>query len=552
LTHAYLKAQSLTHHYGGETLFRGVSLVLNPGDRTGLVGPNGVGKTTLLSLLAGRMHPARGQVTRAAGASIGWSGDQPPGPSATVGGHLAAGLGELSLLSARMRELELAMATAGPPELAEYASVQDRWTALGGWSAHSRLAGVRDRLGLAGLPDGAPLSRLSGGELARLALARLLLSEPDVLILDEPTNHLDADGAAWLGGYLTGFTGAVLVASHDRAFLDRAVTRIVELDGIADDLQCYEGGYTAYRAEKARRWQRRLLSYEAQQKYRRRLEDDIAATKGQALSTELSTRNDRLRRYAKKVAKKAKARERRLTRQLTAASWIAEPQTRPPLVLAFPGSLDPPGTGPVLAASGLTVQRSGRRLLNGVGLRLDTADRVLVSGVNGSGKTTLLRALAGQITPDSGTVTADRPPALLPQRHGTLPPATPVIDFFRSQVAVYADDAERLLESHLFGPDQWSAPLGTLSAGEARRLLLAMLVNSGSPVLLLDEPTNYLDFDALDVAEEALRAWRGTLVMVTHDRYFAGRVGFTRHWQVGGGAVTEREVLAGQHSPVAR
>ena len=561
MSHSYLKAQSLTHHFGGETLLRGVSLVLNPGDRVGLVGPNGVGKTTLLSLLAGRMKPAGGQVTRAPGASIGWSGDQPPGPSVTVGGYLAGGLGELGPLSARMRALELAMATAGPPELAEYSGLQDRWAALGGWAAQSRLDGARDRLGLAHLPDEAPLAQVSGGELARLTLARLLLTQPDVLILDEPTNHLDADGTAWLGGYLAGFGGAVLVASHDRGFLDRAVTRIVELDGIGDGLQCYDGGYTAYRQEKARRWQRLLLSYEAQQKYHRRLQDDIETAKGQAMATELSTRNDRLRRYAKKVAKKAKARERRLERQLTAASWIAEPQTRPPLVLAFPDAAFPgdtaqpgltgqPGAGPVLAASGLTVRRGGRCLLDGVDLRLDAADRVLVSGANGSGKTTLLRALAGQITPASGAVTAACPTALLPQRHDTLPPATPVIDYFRSRVALYAEDAEQLLGSYLFGPDQWTAPLGTLSAGEARRLLLAVLVNGGSPVLLLDEPTNYLDFDALDVAEEALRAWRGTLVMVTHDQYFADRVGFTRHWQVGGGTVTQPEVLANRNSLV--
>ncbi|MEP7023499.1 MAG: ATP-binding cassette domain-containing protein, partial [Actinomycetota bacterium] len=376
-----------------------------------------------------------------------------------------------------------------------------------------------------------------------LTLARLLLSQPDVLILDEPTNHLDADGAAWLGEYLAGFAGAVLVASHDRAFLDRAVTQIVELDGIHDELQCYDGGYTAYREEKTRRWQRLLLSYEAQEKYRQRLQDDIETAKGQALATELSTRNDKLRRYAKKVAKKAKARERRLAQQLTAARWIAEPQTRPPLVLAFPdaNTSTDTGTEPILTASGLTVERQGRRLLDIPSLQLAPGDRVLVSGANGSGKTTLLRALAGQITPDRGTVTTSCAPALLPQRHDALPPRMPVIDFFRSRVAVYADDAERLLDSYLFAEERWHAPLGTLSAGEARRLLLAVLVNGTSPVLLLDEPTNYLDFDALDVAEEALRAFRGTLVMVTHDRYFAERVGFTRHWRVAGGTVAELE-----------
>jgi ATPase subunit of ABC transporter with duplicated ATPase domains len=538
LSHSYLKARSLTHHYGGETLFSGVDLVLNPGDRVGLVGPNGAGKTTLLSLLAGRMRPVGGQVTRAPGTMVGWSGQQAPGPSATVGGYLAEGLGEVAELAARMRMLELAMASADRSVLAEYSSVQDRWTAAGGWAAQSRLDTVRDRLDLGHLPDDTAVAVLSGGELARLALARLLLAEPDVLMLDEPTNHLDSDGAGWLGGYLARFPGAVLVASHDRGFLDRAVTQIIELDGIRQEPQCYEGGYTAYREEKGRRWQRRLLDFQAQEKYRKRLEEDIESTRGHALATELTTRNDRLRRYAKKVARKAKARERRLERQIQSTSWIAEPSTRPPLALAFPEP-DGPAHGPVLTASGLTVRLGGAAVLDGVDLQLNAGDRVLISGPNGSGKTTLLRALSGEISPDSGEVAAACPPGLLPQSHQALPPASCVLDFFRAHVAVYADDAEALLDGYLFGPDQWSASLRTLSAGELRRLLLAVLVNGGSPILLLDEPTNYLDFDALDVVEEALRAYRGTLVMVTHDGYFAGRVGFTRHLRVGAGAVTD-------------
>ena len=194
----------------------------------------------------------------------------------------------------------------------------------------------------------------------------------------------------------------------------------------------------------------------------------------------------------------------------------------------------------VLTASGLTVRAGGKILLDHADLRLRAADRVLVSGPNGAGKTTLLRAMSGAIAPDGGRVTAAHQPVLLPQDNAGLPPAASVLGYFRSRVAVYADDAERLLAGYLFGPDQWRSRLRTLSAGEQRRLQLAVLVNSGSPVLLLDEPTNYLDFDALDVVEEALRAYRGTLVMVTHDTYFADRVGYTRHWHVRQGALRAR------------
>ncbi len=538
---AYLKAQSLTHHYDGETLFSGVDLVLNPGDRIGLVGPNGVGKSTLLALLAGRLKPVSGHVTRAPGAAVGWFEQQVPDPGATVADYLAGGLGEVTALGLRMRELERALehAPADGTErlLSEYGAVQDRWAALHGWTAQARLDEVRDRLGLGRLAPDTPLFRVSGGEQARLTLARLLLAAPDILILDEPANHLDVNGSAWLGGYLSRFPGAVLLVTHDRALLDRAVTRIIELDGIHEEPQLYEGGYTAYRAEKVRRWQTLLLDYEAQEKYRRRLEADIESTKSHARGTEQTTRNDKLRRYAKKVAKKAKARERRLERQIQSIRWIAQPQTRPALTLAFPG--DVPHARTVLSARGLSAKRGGRVLFDGLDLDVRAGERILVSGPNGAGKTTLLGMLAGEAEPDAGAITSDGKAGLLPQTHDTLRTGMSVLDFFRSRVPVYAEDAERLLDAHLFGPDRWTARLRDLSAGELRRLLLAVLVNSPSPILVLDEPTNYLDFDALDVVEEALLAYRGTLLMVTHDRYFADRIGVSRHWHLADGRFTD-------------
>jgi ATPase subunit of ABC transporter with duplicated ATPase domains len=537
----YLKARSVGHHYDGDLLFSGLNLVLGPGDRIGLVGPNGAGKTTLLRVLAGQLRPAAGHVTTAPGTRIGWADDRHD-PAQTAGEYLTSGLGRMAELTVRMRELEAVMAgtdagATAESVLSEYGTVQDEWMALQGWTASSRLDAVRDRLDLHAVPDDRPLAALSGGELARLGLARLLLAEPDVLVLDEPTNHLDADGAAWLGEYLARFDGGILAASHDRTFLDRAVTQIVELDGIDPEPARYQGGYTEYRAEKQHRWQRRLLDYEAQQKYRTRLEADIGAVRQQALATELSTTNDRLRRYAKKVAKKAKARERRLERQVQSVRWLAEPQARPPLVLTIPAAGRAGAT--LLSASRVSVGAGGRPLLRDVTLTIRAGDRVLVSGRNGAGKSTLLNVLGGRLTPDTGQVSFGQRPALLPQRHDHLPAAATVLGFLRSQLPLYADDAESLLAAYLFGPDQWGSQLRALSQGELRRLLIAVAVNSGAQVLMLDEPTHYLDFDALDVIEEALRAYHGTLIMVTHDMYFAARVGYTRHWQVGGGSLAE-------------
>jgi ATPase subunit of ABC transporter with duplicated ATPase domains len=540
-----LKAASVSKHFDAEMLFAGVEFVLGRGDRVGLVGPNGAGKSTLLRILIGDEAPSSGHVSRGPDTRLGYFAQQVADPAATVGGFLRDGLGEVATLATRMAELERVLSehSDGAAErtardrdnaLTAYGEVQERWTALRGWTAPARLAEVRARLDIVHLPDQAPIAEISGGEQARLTLARVLLGEPDLLILDEPTNHLDADGIAWLGEWLGGYRGGVLVVSHDRAFLDRTVTRIVELDGIHLEPQLYEGGYTAYREEKTRRWQRYLLDFEAQEKKRIRWEADIAATKEYALGVETTLRRgpgvDRLRRYAKKVAKKAKVRERRLRRQMDSIRWLAHPETRPVLALAFPGHASPEQT--VLSAKAVEIAVEGRVLLADVDLAVRGGERILLSGRNGTGKTTLLRVLSGQRPPDAGAVTGVNTAHLLPQTHDNLRSPTTVLDFFRSRVPVYVDDAEALLDAYLFGPDTWDSPLRTLSAGELRRLLLAVMVNSGDQVLLLDEPTNYLDFDALDVIEEALRGYQGTLIMVTHDGYFADRVGVTRHVQV--------------------
>nr|WP_296076041.1 ABC-F family ATP-binding cassette domain-containing protein [uncultured Actinoplanes sp.] len=511
-------------------LFEGFDLVLNPGDRVGVVGPNGAGKTTLLRVLAGEVTPSGGSVVYGPGSRVAYVPQQLPDPDGSVAGFLAGGLGELASVAGELQVLGERLA-GGEDVLAEFGAVQERWTALEGWSAESRLVEVRQRLGIDHLPDDLAMGAVSGGEQARLLLARALLGEPDVLLLDEPTNHLDAEGADWLRAWLTAYEGAVLTVSHDRAFLDAVVTRVVELDGVHEVPQDYPGGgYSAFRVEKQRRWERLLLDFEAQEKDRRRWEADIARTKEQARGVENSVRSGveapHLRRVARLVARKAKVRERRLRRQMESVRWIARPRTRPALTLAFPVDDGDPGEV-VLRVRDLTVRAGERVLLDGVGLDVRRGDRILVTGRNGAGKTTLLRALQSGDT------------AVLPQTSDGLRTDVTVMDFFRSRVPVYVDDAETLLRGHQFGPDQWDARLRTLSAGEVRRLLIAVIVNSPQRILILDEPTNFLDFEALDVVEEALRRFRGTLLVASHDRVFADAVGFGRRWHVAGGAVIE-------------
>ena len=519
-----LRALNLSKSYDSELLFDDVTLTIGKGDRIGLVGPNGAGKSTLLRLLVGLEAPTSGRVVRGPGTTIGFLPQQVFDPTDTVGDLLRNT--ELDAITAELRVLEARLATGDEKAIQTYAEAQNRWIDMRGWMYEPRLTEVRQRLGIAYLPDAQRMAELSGGEQARVMLASVLLSDPTILILDEPTNHLDRDGVEWLAGYLQKFEGGVLVVTHDRAFLDRTVSQVFELDGIHDQLQAYTGGYTAYRAEKTRRWEAYVLAYEAQEKHRRQLAEDIERTKEQARSVEAATRNDKVRRYAKKVARKAISRERRLAREMQSAKWLAEPQTRPRLTLEFTVDADPDAS--VLRTHDLTVAVTGRALAAHVDLDIKGGDRIVLSGRNGVGKTTLLRILAGQLKPASGQVEATTRVGLLPQTHDELRTGQTVLDYFRSQIPMYEEDAEAFLEAYLFDADEQRQPMRSLSAGQMRRLLLAILVNSGAGVLLLDEPTNYLDFESLEVVEEALRHFAGTVVMVTHDERFADNVGFGR------------------------
>ena len=521
-----LRAVSLSKHYDLDPLFEGLDLTLSPGDRVGLVGPNGTGKSTLMRLLAGVEEPTSGAVVRSPGLTVGWQAQEAPEPGMPVADFILSGAPAWAAARERMHALGSTLGAGEPAALADYARAVEVFEALGGWATDARLDQVRSRLGVAtqsGIAGDRPMGSLSGGEQSRVMLARLLVTDPDVLLLDEPTNHLDAEGRRWLGEHLAGFRGAVLVISHDRRFLDRAVNRVVELDGIAPGLQDYPGcGYTAYRGEKQRRWERLLLDFEAQEKYRRQLAEDIERTKEYARGVEVANpRNPSARRLAKKVARKALSRERRLARQMQAASWIAQPQTRPALAMRFAVEED---TAPETLADvrDLDVTVGERRLLTGASLRVRREDRILLSGPNGAGKTSLLRAVTPLL----------HGAAVLPQTHEDLPTDLSALELFRSRVPMYLEEAEEVLEAFLFDGHDRERRVGDLSVGQVRRLLIATLVNRPSRVLVLDEPTNHLDFDSLEVVEAALAEYRGALLVVSHDEEFADRVGLHRRWQV--------------------
>ena len=537
-----LKCDGLVRAYDALPLFADVSFVLADGDRVGLVGPNGVGKSTLLRVIAGLDRPDEGHVMLGDRDTIGYLAQQTPRPDLTLSAHLRASAGEVFELHRELQRLEadLAEGRARRADLARYGDVQERYSALDGWGFQTLIDAVRRHLDIAHIDEESPLRSLSGGEQARVMLAGVLLARPTVLLLDEPTNHLDLAGLRWLETYLAAFPGAAMIVSHDRRFLDNTASRMFELDGVSDRLQTYEGGYTAYRAEKVRRWQRLLEEHRAQERYRKRLEADIARTRQQAFGVERTASgpgSDQLKRYAKKVAAKAKARERRLRRQMEAAEWIGDPTKAPSFTLQLDGVSV---TGQRLAAlTDLSVRHGARRVLNGVDLVVRGRDRIAVMGDNGAGKTTLLRLLTGELTPSSGRAEPAEAAGILPQDHHRLPLDRPLLDYYRSQVIGYEDEARAFLGHFLFDQEQMHRPLRTLSPGERSRLLIAVLVSSGAELLLLDEPTNHLDFDSLDVIEEALRQFRGTIVAVSHDRAFVENIGCARHIEIRGGRLWE-------------
>jgi ATPase subunit of ABC transporter with duplicated ATPase domains len=530
-----LTASDLHAEYGDITIFDGLDLTLSGDRRVGLVGPNGAGKTTLLRILTGVDVPVRGSVKLGPGDRIGYLPQEPPGPGLTIDRLLGASLGEVWRLHGELERLESRL--DDPAALAAYGEAQERFGALGGWGLHAQLDGARAALGIAHVPLDAPLGELSGGEAARALLAGVLLARPTILLLDEPTNHLDLDGLEWLEGFLTGFPGSVLVVSHDRRFLDATVTQVLELDG--GELIAYEGGYTAYREAKARAGARRALAYEAQQKRVRRLEADIASTRGYAMRTETTASglgSDTLKRQAKKVARKAQSRERRLRRELESEGHIDKPRHVGGLKVELAGSA---GGRLVAALRDVDAGWDGEPLLRHIDLTVHGRDRIAVIGPNGAGKSTLLALLGGTLAPLRGSVERPVRAAVLPQGADALPADVPAVAFVRSHAHVPEGEARRLLGHFGLEGDASLRRLGRLSPGERSRVAIAAMVAAKAELLLLDEPTNHLDFPSLDVLEGALRDYPGAIVAVSHDRAFLEAIGVERRLEVRDEAVVE-------------
>ncbi len=534
--------------YGDTPILDHISFTLNRGECVGLIGANGAGKSTLLRIIAGQEAPDRGSVWRDPAARIGYLAQALQyEPDATIRAVVAEALGQAREVVAEIESLGEAIATVQGPAydtaIARYADALDLAERIDAYGAFARLAEVLAGLGLAYLTEEMPVAILSGGQKTRLGLARLLLTQPDVLLLDEPTNHLDVTALHWLQTFIRAYPGAVLIVSHDRAFLDALVTTILELDEQTHTITAYPGTYTDYAEERARRDAKLRDDYRRQQEQIGAVRANIRVVAGNAAKTERATQNDYMRGRSKKVARTAKVRERKLEKLLESDEKIERPERQWHLKLDFGAT--PRGGQRVLALENVGKQFDGRTLFAGGEAEIRHGERVALLGPNGSGKTTLLRIIGGALAPDVGVarIGAHVRTGYFAQEQEGLDPSQTVLDAVRAAAPIGETEARNFLHFFLFAADAVFQPIGTLSYGERARLVLARLVLSGVNFLLLDEPLNHLDIPSREQFEAALENFDGTILAVVHDRYFVQRFA-GRIWALHKGQLVEYPDLA--------
>jgi len=531
-----LVASAVTVAYGDLLVLYDADLAVGAGDRIAVVGPNGVGKSTLLRVLAGELRPDAGTVTAAG--TVGYlpqerdrrSGETAMGYVARRSGVAAA---EQAMLAASDR-----LAAQAPGADLDYAAALDRYLALGGPDLEVRASELAAALGLPADLD-KETTGLSGGQAARLALAAVLLARFDVLLLDEPTNDLDVTGLERLEAHLAGYRGGVVVVSHDRSFLDRTAADVLRIDPHSREVKLYGGGYQAYKAELERDRAAAAQAYEAYAAKREDLVERARRQREWARSGERSAKSEASRRKepdknirhfrasaAQQVGAKAAATLRAIDR-LDRVEQVAQPRKDWELRLRFGAASR---SGDVVAVLDAAVIRRGSFTLGPVSLQLNWGDRMLVRGDNGSGKTTLLQALLGRIPLDEGRGSLGASVVIgeIDQARRTFDESATLVDAFCAASGLLAGEARTLLAKFGLGADDVGRPIGRLSPGERTRADLALLMHSGANLLVLDEPTNHLDLPAIEQLEQALEAYDGTLLLVTHDRTLAERVTVTR------------------------
>jgi ATP-binding cassette subfamily F protein 3 len=501
------RLSDVSKSYGAQEVLREVSFQINPGEHVGLVGRNGAGKTTILRLITGAETPDNGEIERLRGLRYGVLAQHVEfrGELTLVDAALQV-FEKLRGLETKMRELEHAMTESAGAELdqvmSEYSDAQQAYENEGGFSYHARAEAVLLGLGFAKEEFGKRAESLSGGEKNRLGLARLLLLEPDILLLDEPTNHLDVDAVEWLEEFLSNYKSAYLIISHDRFFLDHTVNRVLDLENRR--LESYRGNYSDYLVEKEERREQQQRAYEQQQEFIARTEDFIRRNLAGQKTKQAKSRRNFLERME------------RLTdvNNVETANFKLKPISR---------------TGDqVLVLDKLEIGFPSKTLARDLSLLLRRGERLGIIGGNGTGKTTLLRTILGEHSPLDGDMRWGTGVSIgyYDQRLLTVDDRNTVIGELRTAASSATPDGELrgFLGRFLFTGDDVFKPVSALSGGEKGRLALAKLIYSRVNVLLLDEPTNHLDIASCEALEDALNDYNGTIITVSHDRYFLDRI----------------------------
>lgn len=505
-----------------KNILNGLNFEVFEGERVGLLGKNGAGKTTVFRLIAGEIEPDEGTVYVAPGKRVGLISQIPVyPPDYTTEDVLRTAHARLDRISARMKELEKEMAEVPAEDklLAEYDSLLARFEAYGGYDADTDINKVAAGLEISENMRAQLFMSLSGGEKTRVNLARLILEKTDILLLDEPTNHLDFRATEWLEEYLLRFKGTVLIISHDRFFLDRTVGRVIEIvDGRAE---FYSGNYSFYVVEKQRRIEEQLKKYEQEQKEIKRLTE--AADRLQ----QWGTGNERLMKKSfairSRIERMEKAERPRIERRLKARFEARE----------FHGD-------EVLVIKGLSKSYGDRELFTGVEMLMQGGERIALIGDNGTGKTTFLKLIMGEEVPDKGYIKKGPSVkmAYLPQVVRFKNPSLSALDTLIFEDNLTPQEARNRLAAFKFTGEDVFKPVSVLSGGEQSRLRLCSLMRNEINLLILDEPTNHLDIQSREWIEEALEEYKGALLFVSHDRYFINRFA-TRIWELREGRISD-------------
>jgi ATPase subunit of ABC transporter with duplicated ATPase domains len=508
----------------GHNVLDGLTFQIDQGERVGLLGRNGAGKTTLFRILTGELDHDEGQVSIASGHRLGLISQIPVYPAGyTVEDVLRSAFARLESLAREMEALEGRMAAgeSDPALLRRYGSLAERFEVFGGYDTDVAVNKIANGLSISPEQRKQLFDSLSGGEKTRVNLGRLILEDTDILLLDEPTNHLDLHATEWLEEYIRGFRGTVLAISHDRYFLDRVVTRVIEIEG--GKAEFYSGNYSFYAVEKERRYQERLKQYQ----------------KEQAKIEQLEKAAEQLRVWAfmgmDKTYRRAVNIERRIERMRTTAKPTKARKMDARFSTAeFHGD-------EMLGIRNVAKSYGDKRLFSGITLKAEGGERIALIGDNGTGKSTLIKMIMGELYPDDGRIKLgpQAKPAYLPQIiHFDHPDWNLVENMMASKRGLSAQSARNRLAAYDFRGEDVFKPVSVLSGGEQSRLRLCMLMDGEVNFLILDEPTNHLDIASREWIEEAVESYDGTLLFVSHDRYFINRFA-TRIWELAEGTITD-------------